>query len=175
MFREQVLSEESWHRLGSVDELRKTELRQIEIDKIVIALSYRDGAFGAVSGRCNHIGGPLGHGQLKDDFIVCPWHSWMFHRLTGQARPGIPSAVRQHELRERDGDLYVNLIAATKRTHAPHPRHPLARDIVRGAGPLRVAGISTTAMNRDFRAIRPPMICCRWRSIMPAPVARSRS
>jgi multimeric flavodoxin WrbA/nitrite reductase/ring-hydroxylating ferredoxin subunit len=144
------MADDNWIRLGAISELGKAELQQIEIDKTRIALSCRAGVFGAVSSRCNHIGGPLGHGQLRDDYIVCPWHGWMFHRLTGHARPGIPSAVPRYELRERDGDLYVNLKAASERAHAPHPRHPLTREIAREAGPLRVAGISTTAMNRDL-------------------------
>jgi hypothetical protein len=58
--------------------------------------------------------------------------------------------VPRHELEVRDGDLYVNPRPATQRVHSPHPQHPLSREIVRQLGPLRVAGISTTAMNGDF-------------------------
>jgi multimeric flavodoxin WrbA len=36
---------------------------------------------------------------------------------------------------------------ATRRNRKPHQPHPLAREIVRQAGPVRVVGISTTAMN----------------------------
>jgi nitrite reductase/ring-hydroxylating ferredoxin subunit/multimeric flavodoxin WrbA len=143
-------SKDDWHRLGRVEELARHDLQQIAIGKLVIALSHRDGVFGAVSGRCNHVGGPLGHGALRDDYIVCPWHHWKFHRLTGEAKPGIPAAVPRHELEVRDGDLYVNPRPATQRVHSPHPQHPLSREIVRQLGPLRVAGISTTAMNGDF-------------------------
>jgi nitrite reductase/ring-hydroxylating ferredoxin subunit/multimeric flavodoxin WrbA len=141
---------ENWQRLGSVEDLKKRDLQQLKVGRTLIALSYRDGEFGAVSGRCNHVGGPLGEGLLKDDYIVCPWHGWMFHRLTGQARPGIPAAVPQHALRVEGGDLYVNIAPATPRVQAPHPRHPLSRDVVRDPGPLRVAGISTTVMNAEL-------------------------
>src|SRR5262249_31551300 len=143
-------AKENWQRLGSVEDLKTRDLQQLEIGHTLIALSYRNGEFGAVSGRCNHAGGPLGHGLLNDDFIVCPWHSWMFHRLTGEARPGIPAAVPRHVLRVQDGDLYIDIAAATPRIHAPHAKHPLSRDIVRDPGPLRVAGISTTVMNAQF-------------------------
>ena len=111
---------ERWRALGVVDELKQKPLRQVVIDKVAIALSYRDGKFGAISGRCNHVGGPLGDGKLTDDgYIVCPWHHWMFHRESGEARPGIPSIVPRHDLREQDGMLYVNLDPATKRVQAP--------------------------------------------------------
>jgi len=140
-----------WRALGPVDELKQKPLRQIVIDKVAIALSFRDGKFGALSGRCNHAGGPLGEGVLSDDnYVVCPWHHWMFHRESGEARPGIPASVPRHDLREQDGVLYVNLDAATKRVQAPHPAHPLTRKEDRKSGRLRLLGISTTAMDEAF-------------------------
>ena len=142
---------ERWRALGAVDELKQRPLRQVTIDKVAIALSYRDGKFGAISGRCNHVGGPLGEGKLSDDgYIVCPWHHWMFHRESGEARPGIPAIVPRHDLREQDGVLYVNLDPATKRVQAPHPAHSLTRKEDRKPGPLRLLGISTTAMDEAY-------------------------
>jgi nitrite reductase/ring-hydroxylating ferredoxin subunit/multimeric flavodoxin WrbA len=141
---------QNWQRLGSVEDLKRREIQQLEVGHTLIALSYRNGEFGAVSGRCNHAGGPLGQGSLKDDYVVCPWHNWMFHRLTGEAQPGIPAAVPRYALRIQDGDLYVDITAASQRIHAPHAKNPLSRDIVRDPGPLRVAGISTTVMNVKF-------------------------
>jgi multimeric flavodoxin WrbA/nitrite reductase/ring-hydroxylating ferredoxin subunit len=139
-----------WHRLGPVAELKKILLQQVEADGKRIALSFADGQFGAVSGDCLHYRGPLGNGTIQDDYIVCPWHHWMFHRLTGEARPGIPAAVPRYELKQESGDLFVNLVPLTQAKHAPHPAHPLSREIVRAEGPLRVAGISTTAMDMAF-------------------------
>jgi nitrite reductase/ring-hydroxylating ferredoxin subunit/multimeric flavodoxin WrbA len=142
---------ERWRALGSIDELKRKPLRQVVIDKVAIALSFRDGKFGAISGRCNHAGGPLGDGEMTDDgYIVCPWHHWMFHCESGEARPGIPAIVPRHDLRERGGVLYVNLDAATKRVQAPHPSHSLTRKEDRKPGPLRLLGISTTAMDEAF-------------------------
>ncbi|HZN54491.1 MAG TPA: Rieske 2Fe-2S domain-containing protein, partial [Candidatus Polarisedimenticolaceae bacterium] len=72
-----------WHELGGVAELATRPLRQIAIGRTKIALSHRDGTFGAVSGVCNHVGGPLGEGHCDDaGYIVCPWHNWKFHRIT---------------------------------------------------------------------------------------------
>ena len=145
------MSELQWHRLGRVDELKAKPLQQIQAGKVVLALSYRDGEFGAISGLCNHVGGPLGDGHVDTDgYVVCPWHHWHFHRLTGQAHHGIPAAAPRYDLKIENGDLFVNLVAATKRINAPHPAHPLTRPITREPGPIRVVGISTSAMNRDF-------------------------
>lgn len=141
----------NWHQLGPAEQFSSQPLQQLRIGELVIALSYRDGQFGAISGVCNHVGGPLGEGTLNDDgYVVCPWHSWHFHRLTGLARPGIPSAVPVYETKVENGELFINLTAITDRQHAPHPHHPLTREIKREPGPLRIVGISTTAMNRTF-------------------------
>ena len=63
-----------WHDLGPIDELARTPLRQLVIGRTRIALSCVGGEFAAVSGACNHAGGPLGEGHLDGDYIVCPWH-----------------------------------------------------------------------------------------------------
>ena len=145
------MSEPQWHRIGRVDDLKTKPLQQIQAGETVLALSYRDGEFGAISGRCNHVGGPLGDGELNaEGYVVCPWHHWHFHRLTGHARPGIPAAAPRYDLKVEDGDLFVNLVPATERRSAPHAAHPLTRPVTREPGPIRVVGISTTSMNRDF-------------------------
>ena len=50
-------AKENWQRLGSVEDLKKRDLQQLKVGRTLIALSYRDGEFGAISGRCNHAGG----------------------------------------------------------------------------------------------------------------------
>jgi multimeric flavodoxin WrbA len=52
-----------------------------------------------------------------------------------------------YTLRESDGHLYVNLEPFSRRQRQPHPPHPLERSLVRDPGPIRVLGISTTAMD----------------------------
>ena len=144
------MAEARWQSLGPVETLRQRELQPITLGKIQIALSCRDGAFGAIANSCNHIGGPLGSGTIKGDYVVCPWHSWMFHRQTGAAQPGIPAAVPSYPVKVENGEVWIDLANASKRVQAPHPAHALAREPGRAPGPLRVAGISTTAMDRNF-------------------------
>jgi multimeric flavodoxin WrbA/nitrite reductase/ring-hydroxylating ferredoxin subunit len=138
-----------WHDLGEIEELRRTPLCQVTVGQTRIALSFTDGRFGAVSGNCNHAGGPLGDGALDaDGYIVCPWHHWKFHCRTGLGEPGFEDdRVPSYELREEGGRLFVNLQPATRRNRRPHPPHPLARPVERGGGPLRLLGISTTNMD----------------------------
>ena len=142
------MSEAVWHDLGLAEELQRVPLRQLVVGRTRIALSYSNGAFGAISGTCNHAGGPLGDGRLDGEYITCPWHNWKYHRIGGQGEPGYEAeAVPRYEVKVEDGRVMVNLEAVTRRHKLPHPPHPLERALVRAPGPIRVAGISTTAMD----------------------------
>jgi multimeric flavodoxin WrbA/nitrite reductase/ring-hydroxylating ferredoxin subunit len=137
-----------WHDLGEIESLESQPLQQITIGRTKIALSYRNGQFGAVSGVCNHVGGPLGEGHHEGDYIVCPWHHYKYHCMTGEGEPGFEEdRVPRYELRRENGRLYINLEAVTTRNKPKHAPHPLTRPIVREPGPVRVLGLSTTAMD----------------------------
>src|SRR5262245_30216867 len=83
-----MVSGEDWVDIGSAEELASTPLKSCKARAIPLAISFKDGGFGAVSNICNHVGGPLGEGRLDGDYITCPWHGWKFHRLTGVGEPG---------------------------------------------------------------------------------------
>ena len=82
------MSDGKWHDLGPIEEFRLRPLQQIRVGRTTIALSCVEGRFGAISGACNHAGGPLGDGRLDGDYVVCPWHNWKYHRATGEGEPG---------------------------------------------------------------------------------------
>jgi nitrite reductase/ring-hydroxylating ferredoxin subunit/multimeric flavodoxin WrbA len=139
-----------WIDVGSVEELKRKPLQEISSGKTIIALTYKDGAFAAISGFCNHVGGPLGEGTLDGDYVVCPWHYWKFHHRTGHGESGYEQdQVPTYSTKVEDGRVYVDLFSATKRKKQAHRPHLLARPVVRQAGPIRVVGISTTAMTLD--------------------------
>lgn len=115
-----------------------------------MAISHRAGRFGAVSGVCNHAGGPLGQGSLAGDYIVCPWHNWKFHRLTGVGEPGSEDdQVPRYRVKVKQGRLFVTTKPTTVRHKSPHPPHPLARPVHRKPGAVRVVGISTTGQDPE--------------------------
>jgi multimeric flavodoxin WrbA len=94
------------------------------------------------------VGGPLGEGRLDGDYIICPWHGWKFHRASGRGEPGFEEdCVPAYPVKVENGRVLVDLAGATRRLKKPHDPHPLAREVKRAPGPLRVAGISTTAMD----------------------------
>ena len=141
---------ENWQDLGSVEELAKSDRRILRLGNARIALSCRDGVFGAVSAVCNHAGGPLGEGPLEGDYHVCAWHQWKFHRVTGLGEPGFEEdRVPAYPVKVENGRVLVDLAAGTRRTRKPHEPHPLARNVERAPGPLRVAGVATSAMDAE--------------------------
>ena len=140
--------DEQWTDLGLVADLSQRPLQQVMVGRTAIALSFVDGRFAAISGVCNHVGGPLGDGRLDGEYIVCPWHNWKFHRATGLGEPGFEAdVVPRYDLREEGGRLLIDLNSATKRQKAKHDKHPLDRPLGREAGGVRVVGISTTNMD----------------------------
>jgi nitrite reductase/ring-hydroxylating ferredoxin subunit len=142
---------DDWVDVGAADELRQQPLQQVMLGSTRVALSYRDGVFGALSGVCNHAGGPLGKGTLEGDYVVCPWHQWRFHRIEGHGERGFEEdVVPAYEVREREGRVEVRRGAVTKRARKPHEPHPLTRERVREPGRARVVGISTTVMQQDY-------------------------
>jgi multimeric flavodoxin WrbA/nitrite reductase/ring-hydroxylating ferredoxin subunit len=143
-----MAADENWVDIGSADDLSATPLRRVTAMNREFAVSCVGGRFGVVSNTCNHVGGPLGGGRLDGDYIVCPWHNWKFHRCSGFGEPGFEEdRVPSYPVKVEGGRVLVDVNAATRRTRKPHEPHPLARKVERGPGPLRLAGISTTAMD----------------------------
>jgi nitrite reductase/ring-hydroxylating ferredoxin subunit/multimeric flavodoxin WrbA len=137
-----------WIDVGATEELRRAPLSEVRLGERMVAVSYRDGAFGVISNRCNHVGGPLGRGRLDGEYVVCPWHQYKFHRCTGEGEPGYEAdKVPAYAVKEESGRLLVSAAPMTKRGHLPHDPHPLLRSTDRAPGPLRIGGISTTAMD----------------------------
>jgi nitrite reductase/ring-hydroxylating ferredoxin subunit/multimeric flavodoxin WrbA len=142
------MAPDNWQDVGPVEDLTRHELAQVRVKGTSIALSYREGEFRAISGACNHVGGPLGQGRLEGDYVVCPWHYWKYHHATGNGEPGFEEdSVPSYETKVEDGRLFVNLVPKTPRHKAPHLPHPLARPVRREEGPVRVLGLSTTVMD----------------------------
>jgi nitrite reductase/ring-hydroxylating ferredoxin subunit/multimeric flavodoxin WrbA len=142
------MTEPNWIDIGAAEELSKTPLKRLTARDRDIAVSFKDGRFGAVSNACNHVGGPLGEGRLDGEFIVCPWHNWKFHRCSGTGEPGFEEdRVPAYPVKVEGGRVFVDVSAPTRRTKKPHAPHPLARKVERAPGPLRLAGISTSPMD----------------------------
>lgn len=137
-----------WLDLGPAEQFSGRALTEVVSGKVRLAISCRNGEFGAISNVCNHVGGPLAQGRLDGDYVVCPWHNWKFHRCHGRGEPGFEAdAVPSHAVKVENGRLFVSTAPVTPRSKKPHAPHPLARAVKREPGNIRVVGISTTAQD----------------------------
>jgi nitrite reductase/ring-hydroxylating ferredoxin subunit/multimeric flavodoxin WrbA len=144
------MQDETWIDVGASDELAKKSVQQVLVNGAKVALTHRNGEFGAISGICNHVGGPLGEGRLDGEYVVCPWHYWKFHYQTGFGEPGYEDdRVPAYDVRVDHGRVLVRSVARTKRGRLPHPPHPVARTPKREPGPIRILGLSTTSMTPE--------------------------
>lgn len=138
-----------WIDIGAAETLANRAVQPIRAGRHRLALTCAEGVFGAVSARCNHVGGPLDAGHLEGEYLTCPWHQWKFHRCTGAGEPGYEAdRVPSHAVRIEAGRVLVSAEPVTKRGHLPKPVDPLAREPIRAAGPIRVVGLSTTSTPR---------------------------
>lgn len=145
------MPEDMWVNVGRADKLQQHPVQQVMIGRTRVALTYQAGQFGAIHGSCNHVGGPLGEGTLEGEYVVCPWHYWKFHCRTGKGEPGYEEdAVPTYEVKIDDGHVLIRATASSQRSRKPHSPHPLARTPKREEGPIRVLGLSTTAMTLDY-------------------------
>ena len=126
---------DKWVDVGASAELASRPVQEVRVGTKRIALTHRDGTFGAISGVCNHVGGPLGQGRIEGDFVVCPWHYYKFHWQTGEGEPGYEAdRVPSHAVKVENGRVLVSEAAVTKRGRLPHAPHPLAREPQARAG-----------------------------------------
>ncbi|NUQ11741.1 MAG: NAD(P)H-dependent oxidoreductase [Gemmatimonadaceae bacterium] len=137
-----------WRDLGPVEQFTRRPLTAARVGTTRLVITHVNGEFGALSGTCNHAGGPLAEGRIDGEYVLCPWHNWKYHWRTGLGEPGFEAdAVPRYDVRVSDGRLQVSAEPVTRRTHAHHPPHAVARKVQRAPGPVRVLGISTTNMD----------------------------
>lgn len=156
---------ENWTLIGGEAELRQElttleGLKEVTLNEKRILLTLVEGKLGAISARCNHMGGPLAKGKLKKNCVECPWHYWSFNAQSGEAdhkttEPLAPhgGAISSYPLKIEGGSVYVDVGGETPRVKPTYGRNVpgmyVARKVERAPGKIRVVGISTTAMDKE--------------------------
>ncbi|MBI5197366.1 MAG: nitrite reductase small subunit NirD [Nitrospirae bacterium] len=80
------LMTEIWVRISKLSEVPRGEGRIIHVGDRVIALFHPDsGVLRAIDNACPHRGGPLAHGILAGESVICPLHGWKIDLKTGEA------------------------------------------------------------------------------------------
>ena len=142
------MAKQDWVDVGAASDLSSRPISLVRHGALSLALSFEDERFGALDATCIHMGGPLDEGNIEGGCLVCPWHQWRYDRTTGQV-PGQPASVRAYDVEVRGARVFVDVASARGGEAPVKAPHALDRAIAREPGPLRVAGISTTVMNRE--------------------------
>jgi nitrite reductase (NADH) small subunit len=74
-----------------------------------IALAHVDDGFFATEGKCLHLQGPLGHGELEGTVLSCPWHGWQYDVRTGLNEFDHAIKLRTYDVRVEDGEIQVDV------------------------------------------------------------------
>ena len=148
------MSDDSWIDVGASAELARNPCRRCASARSRIALTLSRRRVRRDLRRLQpRRRARSDEGTLDGDFVVCPWHYWKFHWRTGEGEPGYEEdRVPSHAVKVENGRVLVSEAAATKRGRLPHDPHPLARAPKREPGPIRILGLSTTAMTQAIRA-----------------------
>ena len=92
-----------------------TELRTLAPDRVMTVtagthqlclVNYKD-KITALDNHCPHQGGPLGEGQIENGWVICPWHAYEYHPLTGKAPEGFEDCVKTYPVEIRENGIYV--------------------------------------------------------------------
>jgi nitrite reductase/ring-hydroxylating ferredoxin subunit len=74
-----------------------------------IALFNVDGKIYATDNTCLHQGGPLGEGELIDNVITCPLHSWQYDVCSGTCFNMPSKKLATYRVEVQDEDIMVDI------------------------------------------------------------------
>ncbi|HDY69610.1 MAG TPA: thiamine pyrophosphate-binding protein [Actinobacteria bacterium] len=102
-----------WFKAALPGELRDGQVKRVTAAGREVALVRLKGRYGALDGRCAHMGGPLAEGTVEKGMLICPWHGWGYDPFTGEDPRGVHEAVAVYPVEERDGGVYIQLEEVT--------------------------------------------------------------
>jgi len=92
---------------GSLPEER---VKTVLAGKRQVCLTHHEGKIGALGNRCPHQGGPLGEGQIENGWVICPWHAYEYHPLSGEPPEGFEDHVESFPVEVRNDGIYVGVV-----------------------------------------------------------------
>jgi nitrite reductase (NADH) small subunit len=93
--------------VARIDDFPPGSVRTVRSGDEEIALAHVDGRFCAVQGKCLHLGGPLGEGQLEGSVLTCPWHGWQYDVCTGLNEFDHAIRLETYDVQVEDGEVRV--------------------------------------------------------------------
>lgn len=96
-------------KVAGVSEIPEGQGKLVHSSDKDIAVFHVAGKFYAMDNGCPHRGAPLAEGELKDNIVVCPWHSWEFDVTTGQSPINPAACVKTYPCKVEGSDVFVQV------------------------------------------------------------------
>ena len=101
-----------WHFVAAVDEIVPSSPKQLEIDKLDLAIHNIDGDFFAINDICTHSFARLSFGSINGAIITCPLHLAEYDIRTGKVLEGpADEDLETYPTKVMGGKLYVGIPA----------------------------------------------------------------
>ena len=104
-----------WIKVAEPGSLPEERVKTVLAGKRQVCLTHHAGEIGALGNRCPHQGGPLGEGQIENGWVICPWHAYEYHPLTGAPPEGFEDRVESYPVEIKDDGIYVGIVATPPR------------------------------------------------------------
>lgn len=97
-----------WTEACPEGEVVEGKVKRVTVGGVAVMVAKVGARLHALADTCNHAGGPLHEGEIRDGCVVCPWHASTFRLEDGVVVRG-PAARNQplYEARVRKGTIEV--------------------------------------------------------------------
>lgn len=96
-------------KVASVSELQPDCVMEVSVGQTPYALCNVGGRITALSGICQHRGGPLGQGEISGNYVICPWHAWHWNCASGENDMDPNRKVAAYEVKSEGGEILLNV------------------------------------------------------------------
>ena len=104
-----AVAERELTTVARVEDVEPGSVTTVHAGEETLALARVGDEFYAVHGRCCHMQGPLGEGELEENVLSCPWHGWQYDVRTGENEFDRAIRLETFDVVVEDGDVKVAL------------------------------------------------------------------
>ncbi len=98
-----------WVSVCRFDELEDGRGQSLDAAGMRLAVFRIGDGVVALSGRCPHSGGSLGHGWIEEGEVVCPLHQWRFKLTDGRCTTIRGQGVHRFRSEIRGDEVWVEV------------------------------------------------------------------
>ena len=95
--------------VANLEEIPPGTAKIVEVQNVEVALFNLDGTIYALDNMCQHAGGPLGEGKIREDIVICPWHGYRYHIKTGKNVKNPDMTVACYPVKVEGGKIAVSV------------------------------------------------------------------